>query len=112
MQNAFDHPSVEDIRVEQILHALSDSVRLSIVKKLRNAQRNTAGFANNELNCQAASPEGLPKSTRSFHFKILREAGLLYSERRGVEVVNRLRYDEINAKFPGLLTAILEAKEP
>ena len=57
--------------------------------------------------------EGLSKRYRiggyTDHYKVLREAGLIRSERRGTEVVNTLRCDEINAKFPGVLPAILKA---
>jgi DNA-binding transcriptional ArsR family regulator len=61
------------------------------------------------MNCTAAAPEDLPKSTQSHHYQILREAGLIRSERRGTEVVNSLRCAEIDEKFPGLVAKILEA---
>ena len=40
---------------------------------------------------------------------MLREAGLIRSERRGTEVVNILRCGEIDGKFPGLVPAIMKA---
>ncbi len=49
---------------------------------------------------------------QSHHFQILREAGLIHSERRGTEVVNTVRIDEINARFPGVVDAILKAAKP
>ena len=56
----------------------------------------------------------MPKSTCSQHFQILREAGVVSSERRGVELVNHLRRDDLEDRFPGLLAAVLSAyaKEP
>ncbi|WP_206781197.1 ArsR/SmtB family transcription factor, partial [Escherichia coli] len=49
----------------------------------------------------------LAPSTISHHHRILRESGLIRSEKRGVAVVNSVRRDEIEARFPGLLAAIL-----
>ncbi|MCW5796817.1 MAG: helix-turn-helix transcriptional regulator, partial [Nitrospira sp.] len=49
----------------------------------------------------------IPKSTLSLQFRILREAGLIRSERRGVEMLNTSRCREIDQKFPGLLSTIV-----
>jgi DNA-binding transcriptional ArsR family regulator len=98
------HPSVDDVTVEGILHALSDPVRAKIFAEL------TCGKGTQ--NCSAfleLSDRTVPKSTLSQHFKALREAGLIASERRGVEMHNTTRCAEIDARFPGLLRAILEA---
>ncbi len=51
----------------------------------------------------------LPKSTCSQHFQILRNAGLIQCERKGVELTSRLRQREIERRFPGLLKSILKA---
>lgn len=51
----------------------------------------------------------IPKSSLSQHFKLLREAGLIRSERQGVEMRNTSRWDEVNGRFPGLLPSILDA---
>jgi DNA-binding transcriptional ArsR family regulator len=51
----------------------------------------------------------LPKSTCSQHYRILREAGIIVSEKRGVELFSRVRERELNARFPGLLLSILKA---
>jgi DNA-binding transcriptional ArsR family regulator len=51
----------------------------------------------------------IPKSSLSQHFKVLREAGLIRSERQGVEMRNYSRCEEINQRFPGLLTAIMSS---
>ena len=62
--------------------------------------------------CSALAAVGdrvIPKSSLSNHFKILREAGLIRSERAGVEVRNHSRWDEIEARFPGLLPGIINA---
>ncbi|MEQ1613284.1 MAG: metalloregulator ArsR/SmtB family transcription factor [Hyphomicrobiaceae bacterium] len=101
MQRPFLHPTLDDVTLESVLYALADPVRLSIVCKL------SAG--NCPMNCSSAAPTKLPKSTQSHHYQVLREAGLIRSERRGTEVVNTLRCTEINAKFPGIIPAILTA---
>ena len=62
--------------------------------------------------CSAVSSLGdrvIPKSSLSTHFRVLREAGLIRSERHGVEMRNHSRWDEVNARFPGLLPAIINA---
>src|SRR5580658_8470892 len=98
------HPSLSEITVEGILYALSDPVRVRIYAEL--AQADCA------MNCSAFLGEGnvrLPKSTLSQHFKILREAGLIHSERRGVELKNSTRCHELQKKFGAMVTAILQA---
>jgi DNA-binding transcriptional ArsR family regulator len=98
------HPSIDDICVEGILHALSDPVRASIY----------AGIVLSEcpLSCSDfldVSETPIPKSTLSQHFKALREAGLIRSERRGIEMHNVSRCDDLAKRFPGLIPAILKA---
>jgi len=50
----------------------------------------------------------MAKSTLSHHFRVLRDAGLIRTTKQGVENLNRVRWDEVNARFPGLLKAILK----
>lgn len=98
------HPSIDDVTVEGILHALSDPVRARIYATLACTERaNTcSAFLQVDDRC-------VPKSTLSQHFRALREAGLIRSERRGVEMFNTTRCAEIEQRFPGLLPAILKA---
>ncbi len=98
------HPSMEDVTVEGILHALSDPVRASIYADIEGA-----GGAQTCSSFLKVSDKSIPKSTLSQHFKALREAGLIRGERHGVEMKNISRCAEINQRFPGLLTAILRA---
>lgn len=100
------HPSPDDFRPDAILHALADPERAAIF----------AGIAGAECvqRCSVLARAGdrvIPKSSLSQHFRILREAGLIRSERHGVEMRNYSRCDEINQRFPGLLTAIMGAYE-
>jgi len=48
------------------------------------------------------SDRSIPKSTLSQHFRALREAGLVRSERHGVEMRNVSRCKEIEQRFPGI----------
>lgn len=98
------HPSIEDITVEGILHVLSDPVRVAIYAQMANA-----GGAFNCTNFSQVSDKTIPKSTLSQHFRALREAGLIRSERHGVEMHNTTRCKEIEQRFPGLIGAIMNA---
>jgi DNA-binding transcriptional ArsR family regulator len=96
------HPSMEEVSVEGILHALSDPVRVAMY----------AGIVGQECtqscsNFLTVGDKTIPKSTLSQHFKILREAGLIRSERRGVEMHNTSRCVELEQRFPGLIRAIV-----
>jgi DNA-binding transcriptional ArsR family regulator len=97
---------MKDVTVEGILHALSDPVRVAIY-----AQIVASDCSQNCSNFLKISEKGIPKSTLSQHFKILREAGLIRSERRGVEMQNASRCSEIDMRFPGLIAAIINAHD-
>jgi len=98
------HPAIDDITVEGILHALSDPVRVAIFTELAGGSctRTCSNFL-------TVSDKSIPKSTLSQHFKILRDAGLIRSERSGVEMRNTSRCAEIEERFPGLLASIRQA---
>jgi DNA-binding transcriptional ArsR family regulator len=98
------HPHIDDVTVAGILHALSDPVRLGIVSKLL---KTPAG-----MNCTEMTQKlkiAMPKSTCSQHYRILREAGLIASERRGVDLSSHVRAAELETRFPGLLASILKS---
>ena len=89
----------EDLDLPSVLHALSDPVRLQIVAKLSDGEEHTCGSF------------GLPvtKSTSSHHFRVLREAGVLSTRTEGKNRFNRLRRDQLELRFPGLIDAVLRA---
>ncbi|MCQ4083330.1 helix-turn-helix domain-containing protein [Streptomyces sp. RB6PN25] len=95
---ALDHPGRDAIRLEGVLHALSDPMRLRVVRVL----------AEREATC---SDVELPvsKSTCTHHFRVLREAGVISQVYRGTAKVNCLRRDDLDALFPGLLDSVLAA---
>ncbi|WP_371680002.1 ArsR/SmtB family transcription factor [Streptomyces sp. NBC_01276] len=94
------HPEPDEIRLEGVLHALSDPVRLSIVRDL--------AATGAELSC---SHFDLPvtKSTTTHHFRVLRESGVVRQTYRGTAKMNGLRRTELHALFPGLLDGVLLA---
>lgn len=100
------HPDLDGVSIVGVLHALADPVRLAIVAELRRAR--------DGLNCVETMNRihaATPKSTCSQHFQILREAGLIRCERKGVELSSKLRFDEIESRFPGLIDSILNARD-
>ncbi|MFD9908873.1 ArsR/SmtB family transcription factor [Streptomyces sp. NPDC059063] len=97
-----EHPERAEIRLEAVLHALSDPLRLRIVCEL------AADDA--ELTCsQFVVP--VTKSTTTHHFRVLREAGVIQQIYRGTAKLNALRRADLEARFPGLLDSILTAAE-
>ena len=98
------HPSIEEVTVEGILHALSDPVRVAMYADIvaQECPRSCSNFL-------TVSDKAIPKSTLSQHFKILREAGLIRSQRHGVEMHNISRCNELEQRFPGLIRAIVTA---
>ena len=104
MMRPLFHPSIEDVTVEGILHALSDPVRVAIFSRI--AGSDCAQTCSSFL---TVSEKNIPKSTLSQHFKILRESGLIRSERQGVEMRNTSRCLELDERFPGLISTIANA---
>lgn len=98
------HPSIEDVPLEAILHALADPVRVALFSEIvqQDGPRNCTKLV-------SVLDKPLPKSTLSQHMRILREAGLIRGERHGVEMRNTSRYEEVEARYPGLLQAIVAA---
>ena len=98
---SYPHPAPKEFTLERIFHALSDPVRLDIVRRLSRVAEATCG----ELD------GGRPKSSMSHHFRILRDAGLVHTQVSGTVHQNSLRRAELDSRFPGLLRAILALKK-
>jgi len=97
------HPATDDLELTTVLHALSDPQRLSIVRSLAEAgePRRCGGFG-----------LSVTKSTLTHHFRVLREAGVIAQEEDGTARLNSLRRDALDARFPGLLDAVLGPSDP
>jgi DNA-binding transcriptional ArsR family regulator len=94
------HPAQAELELGAVLHALSDPVRLRIVAELARRE--------GEYTCGSfALP--VTKSTCTHHFKVLREAGLIHQRPQGTTRLNRLRREDLEVRFPGLLETILQA---
>lgn len=92
------------LKLETVLYALSDPVRLHIIRTLAEK---------GEMACFAAvCGLDIAKSTQSHHYRILREAGLIAQRKEGVCFISSLRKAEVDARFPGLLDAILLSAPP
>ena len=86
--------------LQVVLAALSDPVRLEMVRRLVDAH--------DSVQCSFLYDD-VSKSTASHHFKILREAGLTERQSIGGLAHQKLRQDELEAAYPGLLTSIVTA---
>jgi DNA-binding transcriptional ArsR family regulator len=104
VQRDLPHPDVADLVLTDVLFALSDPLRLAIVRQLADGPLA-------ELSCQDVYRTA-PKSTRSHHLKTLREAGVIRNLPHGRERRVSLRRDELDRRFPGLLDAILHTTPP
>jgi DNA-binding transcriptional ArsR family regulator len=99
-REALLHPAREQLELAAVLHALSDPMRLKIVAALAHGEE--------ERTCGSFE---LPvvKSTCTHHFRVLREAGVIRQRLEGTTRMNSLRRDDLNARFPGLVDAVLQA---
>ncbi|MBG0816099.1 helix-turn-helix transcriptional regulator [Planomonospora sp. ID82291] len=95
-----DHPSVGEIRLEAVLHALAEPVRLEIVRFLADSGR---GVPCSEIELAVS------KSTGTHHYRVLREAGVIRQVYHGTAKLNSLRRDDLDALFPGLLDSVIAA---
>ncbi len=91
-----EHPDLADIEVLAVLQALSDPVRLDIVRQLSVCVQ-TDGMSCGQIEVPVA------KSTATHHLKVLRAAGLTSEREEGTRKFIRLRRCELDARFPGLI---------
>ena len=99
-------PDLAIVDVLTVLQALSDPVRLGIVRQLATSEAEAAGG----LMCgQIDWP--VSKSTGSHHLKALHYAGITSERQQGVCKYISLRRAELDERFPGLLDSVLSAAE-
>jgi DNA-binding transcriptional ArsR family regulator len=99
METVLEMPEAAEIELAGVLQALSDPVRLAIVEELAAGGEQACG----------AIPLPVSASTRSHHFKILREAGVTITRTAGTTRLVSLRRADLERRFPGLLDAVLGA---
>ncbi len=98
------HPDRADLTLTGVLFALSDPERLAITQQLIDGPLDMAS-------CSVTDPD-MPKSTKSHLMKVLRESGVIRNDPNGRRRVLSLRRDDLDARFPGVLDAVLEAAGP
>jgi DNA-binding transcriptional ArsR family regulator len=90
-------PARAELSLTKILYALSDELRLDIVRQLEREGPSPCGVFEVDR----------PKSSLSHHFRVLRESGVVATTRQGTTLMNRLRREDLDARFPNLLDAVL-----
>ncbi|MEU1367469.1 helix-turn-helix transcriptional regulator [Streptomyces sp. NPDC005803] len=95
------HPQVDDLEVGAVLLALADENRRRVVAELAERPDEERLCASFDL------PVG--KSSRTRHWRVLREAGLVHQRDAGNGLYMRLRKDDLERRFPGLIQAVIAA---
>jgi DNA-binding transcriptional ArsR family regulator len=93
------HPDAGEFDLLDVLHALSDPTRMTIVQTLRADPERACG----------TFPVDVAPSTLTHHFRVLREAGVIRQREDGNRRWTTLRLEDLDARFPGLLDAIVSA---
>ena len=99
MSRALHHPERAQLSLASVLEALSDPVRLEIVRRLFQAGEDRCG----------SFEDVSGKANLTYHFARLREAGVTRTRVEGPYRYISLRAQDLEARFPGLLTAVLDA---
>jgi DNA-binding transcriptional ArsR family regulator len=92
-----NEPKKADLQLTAVLYALSDETRLQIVQSLAKTQ---------EIACSYFDIH-MPKSSLSHHFRVLRASGLITTRKEGTALLNRLRREDLEERFPGVLDSVL-----
>ena len=90
-------PTKKELELTAVLYALSDEVRLGIARQLAKKGEQPCGVFEVDR----------PKSSLSHHFRVLRESGVVATRKDGKLLMNTLRREDLEARFPGLLKAVL-----
>lgn len=97
----YSHPDLGDVSLATVMQALSDPCRIAIVRAMLDEEGRE--FACNEI------PLKISKATRSHHFEVLRDSGLILTRMEGTKCLSSLRKKEFNRRFPGLLKSVQAA---
>jgi len=97
----YEHPDTEEIAIPRVLFALSEPLRLNMVRMLAEQ---------GELDSIELGPD-LPRSTLTHHTSLLRESGVVFVRGEGRKCMIRLRDDDLEQRFPGLLSTVLTGYE-
>ena len=83
--------------MEDVLSALGNPLRLEIARVLADTGERSCG----------SILDGISKSTLTHHWRVLRDSGVIWQKPSGRENLLSLRREDLDARFPGLLTAVL-----
>ena len=103
MSVQLSHPPLDTVKLDSVYAALADRHRRRVVVRLASAPQA-------EIACSTLDVPG-SKSTRSYHWKVLREAGLILQRSTGTGMLLRLRPD-FEQRFPGLIDNLLRLESP
>jgi DNA-binding transcriptional ArsR family regulator len=95
-------PTLNEIKLSSVLHALSDPHRLQIVKFLKQQAEHSCSVIQIGID--------IPKSTLTHHLKVLRESGITQLRMDGTQHFYSLRMEDLENLFPGLVTSILRVR--
>jgi len=95
------HPERDQLRLEDVLEALANPIRLRVVRTLAEIE---------EMSCGEILPD-ISKSTASHHWRVLREGGVVHQRREGRNLMLTLRREDLDGRFPGLLDTILRVSD-
>lgn len=101
MRHTDFNPDAEQLNLPDVLAALSDPLRLGLVRLLADGEEHNFG--------DIAAP--VAKSTLSHHLRVLNTAGVTWRREEGTRCYVRLRRDDLDARFPHLLDTVLAAAE-
>ncbi|GAB3440811.1 helix-turn-helix transcriptional regulator [Streptomonospora sediminis] len=94
-------PHIDELRLELVMSALAEPLRMTIARTLlleSDAYDHPCGWFGFDR----------PKSSLTHHFRVLREAGVIHQRQYGLERRSRLRTEDLNARFPGLLDLVAQ----
>ena len=97
-------PAAEDLQLPRVLAALAEPNRLATVQYVARIGEACCGEVIQEAGL------AMTKSTFSHHLRILREAGVLTKRIQGTKGYTRVRKDDLDGRFPGLIDAIIDAE--
>jgi DNA-binding transcriptional ArsR family regulator len=102
VQRKLPEPTVDSFDLTVVLSALADPGRRAIMTALYHLEE--------PIDCAHLVQKadlGLSSATISHHYRILREAGLTRTIADGRKRIVRVRREDMEIRFPGLLQAVL-----
>jgi DNA-binding transcriptional ArsR family regulator len=94
------HPDRDQLRIEGVLSALGNPLRLAVVRVLDAGGEHNCGSVLSILGVTS-------KSTMTHHWRVLRDSGVIWQRPSGRENLLSLRREDLEARYPGLLDAVL-----